>query len=175
MTNIGVQPTKNSIRLTSSTGDHGTLPAATESSAGIATAEQVKRWNEAWQWLSLAREDGSMMIGPPPVDLSAYVTRAEVQNALQRVSQVAPPPAVQQPPIDITPRVKALESAIGTLADKQPQAFDDADIPDRVSALEEAVRAMLADESVPVLQRKVASLEDTLRKLYNLVSQDDTE
>ena len=41
MADIGVQPTKNSVRLTSSTGECGTITAASPSQAGIMSASQA--------------------------------------------------------------------------------------------------------------------------------------
>lgn len=78
MATIGVIPTKTSIELRDPDGDAGTLPAATESAAGVMTAQHVKMLEEAWR---AYRQGGSTVIvgqRAVPVDTSHFMTRDDV-------------------------------------------------------------------------------------------------
>ncbi len=86
MADIGALPTKNSVRITSTTGDFGTIPAATASAAGVMTADHVKKLEAIWQWHQTLEAGGkSLVIQAPTVDTSNFPTRMEIQQALAQL------------------------------------------------------------------------------------------
>lgn len=88
MADIGVLPTRTTIRITSSTGECGTVPAATPTAAGVMTAEQAGQLSQLWAWMHAGDSSGQVVIMPPPVAPRAAavdsVSRIEMQAALER-------------------------------------------------------------------------------------------
>ncbi len=106
MADIGALPTRTTVRITSSTGDFGTIPAVTPRSAGVMTAEQAERLETIWQWhQTMQSGGGSLVIQHASPDLSQYPTRMEIQQALQSLPRGA----------DSTPALAALRSQVNDL------------------------------------------------------------
>jgi hypothetical protein len=154
MADIGVLPTKTTIRLTSSTGDSGTITGATRAAAGIMTADQAARLDDLWG--RAEGDGGAIQILPPlvrpvaslPVDA---VTRAEMRQALSALkgdvindagkvlTQIRQETTPGQAPASLdNARIERLEQALLNVAD-------------RVSQLEQTVGQI------------GAAIEDTLR------------
>ena len=94
MADIGVLPTKNSIRITSSSGEHGTIPGATRSAAGVMTADQAGRLDDLWARCEGDGGGGAITIFPPAPLVSPRpaialsvdaVTRPEMRQALGQI------------------------------------------------------------------------------------------
>ena len=84
MSDIGAIPTKTSVRITSTTGDFGTIPGATRTAAGVMTADQAGQLEDLWQ-IHLTRQSGGAPLvinSAPAVDTSQFPTRVELQHAL---------------------------------------------------------------------------------------------
>jgi predicted nucleotide-binding protein len=86
MADIGVQPTKTTIRLTSSTGESGTITSASASQAGVMSAAQAAQL----QQLVAKLESGTLSnvtLLPPARAMHAtpadVVTRPELQAAFE--------------------------------------------------------------------------------------------
>lgn len=82
MADIGAIPTKTTVRITSTTGDFGTISAATESAAGVMTANHVKSLNQVLAWGML-----NGLAPAEPADTSNLARRDEVAAALRVVAE----------------------------------------------------------------------------------------
>lgn len=80
MASIGCLPTKNTIRITSDTGAHGTIQAATPSTAGCMSAEQAKQLEACFAAIQGGAQP-TVIIEPAP----DVVTRGEMAQALAQV------------------------------------------------------------------------------------------
>lgn len=92
MADIGALPTKTTVRITSTTGDFGTIPAATASSAGVMTADQVQKLERLWQFHETNAGGGTLVVhSQPAVDTSQFPTRLEIQQALSALPKAQDP------------------------------------------------------------------------------------
>ena len=85
MADIGVQPTKNSVRLTSSTGEHGTITSASPAQAGVMSAAQALQLEQLVSRLESGTLSNVTLLPPSrastlPADA---VTRPELQAAFE--------------------------------------------------------------------------------------------
>lgn len=87
MADIGVQPTKTSVRLTSSTGEHGTIKSASASQAGVMSAAQAAQLEALVSKLESGTLSSNVTLLPParaavqiPADV---VTKPELQAAFE--------------------------------------------------------------------------------------------
>lgn len=104
-TNLGAQPTKTSVRVTSTSGQHADIPAASESHAGVMTAEHVRTLRALDDWkrgieqgrdaakaahpLFAATADGAVFAADPRVEaMEARLAAAETRStaSLQAMS-----------------------------------------------------------------------------------------
>lgn len=110
MADIGVQPTKTAVRVTSSNGDHGTIPAATPSAAGCMTAEQAKQLDELYT--AFHSSDGQALVIQAP-QRGDMVSRGDLRAALaemQRAIAANMPAAL--PAQSLTDRLEQIETAL---------------------------------------------------------------
>lgn len=118
MAKIGVLPTKTSIELREPDGDAGTLPAATESAAGVMTAQHVKMLSEVWASYRGGSQPIVIEAEAPPVDTSQFVTRAEAAHLMSEVQRRIPPPVplnVVSAPSAVDQQVAALREAVSKM------------------------------------------------------------
>ena len=176
MAQLGILPTKTTVELREPDGDAGTIPAATEASAGVMTAGHVKMLREVYQRVQQNGDNITALTLPGTVpDLTQYVTRSEVQQVLSRLPALQ---AQQQPhrePIDITPRVNALEQAITKL--RQPAPVQLGSMPNsletRVQLLE--TRQTELEDGLLQVATTVGEIEQMLKGLHDLVTMVDTD
>jgi hypothetical protein len=172
MANLGFIPTKTTVEVREPDGDSGTIPGAVRSSAGVMTAAHVAMLEEVYQWHLAEKAGAGAALSVPQAapDLSQYVTRHEVQQVLARLP-VAPQPSPQGV-IDVTPRVRALETALESMRSIKPAAAPN-DLATRL-ALVEARQAELENSLVEVAT-VAGEVEETLRGLYALVSVEEDD
>lgn len=93
MARIGFVPSRTSIEVREPDGDTGVLPGATEASAGVMTAEQVRRLNEMYA-LMKTMSGGAPVIIERSADTTDFPTREEVRalvmSAMPRGSDMGP-------------------------------------------------------------------------------------
>lgn len=144
MAKIGVLPTKTSIELREPDGDAGTLPAATESAAGVMTAQHVKMLAEVWASYRGGAQPIVIEAAAPPVDTSQFVTRAEAAHLMSEVQRRIPPPVplkVVSAPSAVDQQVAALREAVARM---QAAPVDEA-MAARIERLERDQQAMVAE------------------------------
>lgn len=144
MAKIGVLPTKTSIELREPDGDAGTLPAATESAAGVMTAQHVKMLAEVWASYRGGAQPIVIEAAAPPVDTSQFVTRAEAAHLMSEVQRRIPPPVplkVVSAPSAVDQQVAALREAVARM---QAAPVDEA-MAARIERLERDHQAIVAE------------------------------
>lgn len=144
MAKIGVLPTKTSIELREPDGDAGTLPAATESAAGVMTAQHVKMLAEVWASYRGGAQPIVIEAAAPPVDTSQFVTRAEAAHLMSEVQRRIPPPVplkVVSAPSAVDQQVAALREAVARM---QAAPVDEA-MAARIERMERDQQAMVAE------------------------------
>lgn len=144
MAKIGVIPTKTSIELRESDGDAGTLPAATESAAGVMTAQHVRMLSEVWS--SYRGGSQQIVIETPAalVDTSQFVTRSEATQLLAEVQRRIPPPL----PLKVIPAPSAMDQQVAALREAVARMQQDSlanDAMARVERLERDQQAIVAE------------------------------
>lgn len=144
MTHIGVLPTKSSVRVTSSNGDSGTIPAATPSGAGVMSAEQARQLETLWTRSGTQPDAQPLVVIEPsrPVDA---VTKGELVQVLQSL----PVADMQRQLADLS---RQMQHPPATLA-----------IPDQHTRdiLAQAIQQMAAmDERLIAVERVIAVLRD---------------
>lgn len=145
MAKIGVLPTKTSIELREPDGDAGTLPAATESAAGVMTAQHVKMLAEVWASYRGGAQPIVIEAAAPPVDTSQFVTRAEAAHLMSEVQRRIPPPVplkVVSAPSAVDQQVAALREAVARMQQVAP--VDEA-MAARIERMERDQQAMVAE------------------------------
>ena len=123
MARIGVIPTKTSLELREPDGDAGTLPAASESSAGVMTARHVQMLEEVYGAVKAGGGATIIMERSAPVariDTSEFVRRTELGRMLAdvvvRMPEPAPVPLIPVlPPSAAQSEVEALRDAVSSL------------------------------------------------------------
>jgi hypothetical protein len=100
MARIGVIPTKETVQLREPDGDAGTIPAATESAAGVMTAQQVRMLRDVYG--RMQGDSAAPVVIERAADTSHLVTRDEVQALVQAIPRS----------LDMTPTLAALRSEI---------------------------------------------------------------
>lgn len=93
MADIGVLPSKTAISITSTTGEKGTIPAATRSAAGCMSAEQARQLELLY---GLHETGGGVVVIEPPARTDA-VTRSELRQVLTTLQRTMPPPTALLP------------------------------------------------------------------------------
>lgn len=91
MADIGVQPTKDTVRITSSTGEHATITAANGSQAGIMSARQARQLEDLASRLESGTISTVEILRPAPRPITPQitlppdlVTRSELRDALEQ-------------------------------------------------------------------------------------------
>lgn len=156
-------------------GSTKSLPPATRSAAGVMTVDHVEMLEDVYQRVIQAGSDAAGLIPHLPADMSEFVTRAEVREALDRFKnmQVPQPRAVE--PIDVTPiksRVQALEGQISQMRSIQPAAAPN-DLSTRIALLE--VRQTELETSVLEVAETAGGIENMLQTLYTALGAEDPE
>lgn len=144
MAKIGVIPTKTSIELREPDGDAGTLPAATESAAGVMTAQHVRMLSEVWS--SYRGGSQQIVIETPAahVDTSQFLTRSEATQLLADVQRRIPPPV----PLKVIPAPSAMDQQVAALREAVARMQQDSPANDamaRVERLERDQQAIVAE------------------------------
>lgn len=142
MADIGAIPTKTTVRITSTTGDFGTIPAATEASAGVMTAHHVKSLNQVLAWGML-----NGLAPAEPADTSNLVRREEVAAAIRVVAE------------QHAPQIEKLTAEIAALRSRP--AGGDADGHERIIIEILETVAHLATRNTE-LERRIAEIESAL-------------
>lgn len=157
---IGVQPSTTSLVLADGSGQNGTIPAATERSAGCMTAQMVRDLETLKMW-RVGVETG----GETSVDI---ITRSELMSALAPLKARSPSSESSFDVRRLQARVDALEHS-PPLALPPPGGASD----DRVRLLEDAV-AGLGEELIRAIQSekamasRVAEIESRLAMIANV-------
>ncbi len=102
MADIGCHPTRTTLRITSTTGDHGTIEGASEQAAGCMTAEQVRRLNKLWSMVETGTSS-PLIIQSEAADTSHLVSKDELRQVLTQIPRVDT--------AEFTRRLAALEQA----------------------------------------------------------------
>lgn len=143
MTDIGILPTKTGVRVNSSTGRHGDIPAVEESLAGVMTPALLKILNELDRWKRgiESGNDGSRAE-------TDVITRKELQEEISRVVKSAQlAPALYQVPAGmapeyadttLAPRVDAVERRMSALEGNAQQNAET--LSTRLQAVEQSAR-----------------------------------
>lgn len=105
MARIGVIPTKTSIELREPDGDAGTIPGATESAAGVMTAQHVRMLEDVYARFRGGDAAAAPVIIERAADTSHLASKAEVRALLSAIPRS----------MDMTPALQALRSEIAAL------------------------------------------------------------
>lgn len=120
MADIGVMPSRTTVRITSTTGENGTIPGATPRAAGCMTADHASRLETLWQVHETA-SGGQLVVIERPAPAHDSVTLTELRAMLGEVQKaIAAPVIVQAPagPDAVSPRLDEIERQIADLQHK---------------------------------------------------------
>jgi len=139
MTDLGAQPTKTGVRVTSTSGQHADIPAASESHAGVMTAEHVRTLRALDDWkrgIEQGRDAGSAKAAHP---LFAATADGAVFAA--------------------DPRVEAMEARLAAAETRSTASLQA--MSSRLQAVESSARRAGAGLTSGEAEKLVASLIDT--------------
>ncbi len=142
---MGCIPTKTSVELRGPEGSIGSIPAASEASAGVMTAEHVKMLQAIYTWHQTEKSSGVVEI----------ITPARV--APETTAQVA---AVRAGIAQISNRVAQLETALSSADRVEHLALPAPDIAGRIDQAEDQIRTLAT-----ALHEIVALVDDANQRL----------
>lgn len=170
MARIGVLPTKTSIELREPDGDVGTIPAASEASAGVMTARHVQMLEQVYARLQGGDFASAPMVIERPMDMSQYATKLEVKQLLTTAM-----PKV----LDMTPQIQALRGELMALqSEASGQARQMLAAPTvSTDAVDQTARVVLdnllaAYEGLDARVRQIEVVMDTLRTIAEVKAQE---
>lgn len=154
MTALGAQPTKTAVRITSSTGNHADIEAASEALAGVMTPEHVKTLRGLSDW-KRGIEQGDDA-GHAETDI---ITRKELAEALAKAAHplfvATPDDAV----IPDDPRIDAMETRISALETRSTASLQA--LSNRLQSVESSARRAGSGLTSGETEKLVASLIDS--------------
>lgn len=127
MADIGVLPSKTSLSITSSTGENGSIPAATTRAAGCMTAVHVQQLETLWLIHQTGSAGDPLVIQAPAARPADAVSRgelravvAEMQRAIaanhQTLPAIAHDASLEERLVQMEERERAHEARVLSLA-----------------------------------------------------------
>jgi len=152
----GALPTRTSVVVTDTRGDQATIPAATETAAGVMTAEQVRQLEALWR-VHQTQAGPTVIIEPSRPDPN-LVTREQLVKALQAM-----------PAPDVLPLERRIADLSARMAALPAPTSDSGPLRSTVEQIIEQMRHDQAElDSLGARVKRLESMLDALAQLAEI-------